>query len=59
MSLSQDTTVVWELFLTACQINELNKVQSLLTVGADVNWREDGWSGLHYAALYNYGELLQ
>merc|ERR1712062_299414 len=60
MPLSPETTVK-EIFLKACERNELNKVRSVLTLDADVNWRKDniGWSGLHIAARDNYGELLE
>ena len=32
-----------------------------MVLGANVNWKResDGWSGLHIAALMNYGELLE
>ena len=60
MSLRRDTTVL-ELFLGACEGNELNKVQSLLIFDVNVNWRRDsdGGAGLHCAAGCNYGELLE
>ena len=58
MSLRRDTPV-WELFIGACERNELNKVQSLLIFDVDVNWMLNGWSGLHIAAEDNYGELLE
>ena len=49
-----------EFFLSSCQANDLNKVRHLLKHRADVNWRDDdGWSGLHFAANGNYGELLE
>ena len=50
-----------EIFLKACQDNELNKVRSLLVFNVDVNWTrdDDGWSGLNSAARRNYGELLE
>ena len=55
--LSPDTTVK-ELFLKACEDNDLSKVQYIFPLGANVNWM-DGWSGLHWAASQNYGELLE
>ena len=59
MPLSGDLTVR-NLFLRACGNNDLNKVQSLLDLDADVNWRDrDGKAALHFAAGGNYGELLE
>ena len=50
-----------DLYLQACEENNNSLVRELLSSGADVNWRRDanGWSGLHFAARYNYGELLE
>ena len=49
-----------DLFLGACQKNELDLVRSLIAHGADVNWKrdEDGLSGLHLAAGSNYQQLM-
>ena len=59
MPLSSETTLK-EIFFKACRGNELNKVRSVLTLDADVNWRDaDGLSGVHFAARYNFGELLE
>jgi len=61
MSVRRDTPV-WELFIGACERNELNKVRSLLIFNVDVNWRIDDYdlrAGLHIAARHNYGELLE
>ena len=60
MPLSRDTTVR-QIFLDACQRNDLNKVRQVLALGANVNWRRnsDGISGLQFAAENNYGELLE
>ena len=59
MALLSPETTVKELFLKACEENDLHKVQFFFSLGADVNWREDdGCSGLHWAASRNYGELL-
>ena len=50
---------VREGFLSDCCENNLTAVARLLEEGADVNWRdEDGMSGLHWAAVNNYGALL-
>ena len=48
-------------FLKACEENDNSLVKDQLSRGADVNWRRDsdGWSGLHFAADWNYGELLE
>ena len=48
-------------YLAACESNLVDEVRLLLDSGADVNWRreEDGQTGLHLAALYNYQELLE
>merc|ERR1712020_309000 len=48
-------------YFKACKENNHSLVRELLSRGADVNWRYDavGWSGLHFAALNNYGELLE
>ena len=60
MALTPETTVK-EMFLSACQRNNLNLVGQLLPLGADINWRRDadGEAGLHFAARHNYGELLE
>ena len=52
--------IVKELFLSACEKNDLTTVRRFLPRGADVNWRrnKDSWSGLHIAAAGNYGGLL-
>ena len=50
---------VREEFLSTCCDNNLTAVAQWLSQGADVNWRdEDGMSGLHWAAVNNYGDLL-
>ena len=48
-------------FIEACRENNHSLVRELLSRGADVNWRrdDDGWSGLHWAAHDNYGDLLE
>ena len=53
--------VASDLFLSACESNDLNIVRHLLPLGADVNSRKenDGLSGLHFAARDNYGDLLE
>ena len=51
-----------DLYFQACEENNHSLVRELLRSGANVNWRRDGdggWSGLHFAALNNYGELLE
>ena len=54
MPLSSETTLK-EIFFKACRGNELNKVRSVLTLDADVNWRDaDGLSGVNIAARYNF-----
>ena len=60
MSLSWESPI-GEVFVSACERNDLNTVRTLLTIGADVNWKRDsnGMSGLFFAALKNYGELLE
>ena len=59
MPLRGDLTVT-DFFIGACKRNNLNIVHSLLNSDADVNWRDAaGWSGLHFAARDNYGELLE
>ena len=50
-----------DLYLNACRDGDLELARVLLTRGADVNWRRDKYyfySGLHYAARFNYGDLL-
>ena len=50
-----------DLFLGACQKNEVDLVRSLISHGADVTWKNDdesGWSGLHVAAARNYEQLV-
>ena len=49
-----------ELFLEACQNNDLDRVKAGLTLDVDVNTvSEDGqWSGLTLAARKNYPHLL-
>ena len=43
-------------------VDMVNMVDMLssLAAGVDVNWSRElnGWSGLHYAAWYDFGELL-
>ena len=52
-------TAMKEMFLSACQRNDIILVEQLLLLGADINWRDfDGRSGLHIAASIKYGELL-
>ena len=48
-------------YIKACAENNHSLVRERLSSGADVNWRtdEDGSAGLHFAACYNYGELLE
>ena len=60
MTLAPDATVK-DLFLQACDRNELNKVRYSLGLGANVNWQRDRdrYSGLFFAAGRNYGELLE
>ena len=50
-----------DLFLSACERNDLNLVKHLLPLGADVNSRREseGLSGLHIAARDNYQDLLE
>ena len=49
-----------EEYFSACRDNDVERVRDLLEQGAEVNWRtEDDMSGLHYAARYNYGELVE
>ena len=50
-----------DLFLAACERNDLNIVRHLLPLGTDVNCKKDneGLSGLHFAARENYGDLLE
>ena len=48
-------------YLEACEENNISLVRELVSSGVDVSWRRDndGSSGLHIAALGNYGELLE
>ena len=48
-------------FFESCDHNDVYKVKHSMALGANVNWKRDsdGWSGLHIAALMNYGELLE
>ena len=50
-----------EMFVAACCKTDLDQVRSLLEEGSDVNWRrkQDGWSGLYWAARHNCQDLLQ
>ena len=50
-----------EMFVAACSKTDLDQVRSLLQEGSDVNWRrkQDGWSGLYWAARHNCQDLLQ
>ena len=60
MPLSGETTVK-ELFIRACQRNDLNIIRNLLPVGADVNWREEGGDlrpGLHLAVNEEHEEVV-
>ena len=60
MALPPDTTIK-EIFLTACERNDLQKVQLLLGFGVDVNWKRHvgACSSLHIAVSKNSGELLE
>ena len=58
LSLSPDLRNV---FLKACERGDLELARVLLSRGANVNWRVEGelnWSGLHYAACGDHGDLL-
>merc|ERR1712218_470186 len=47
-------------FIEACKSDNGDKVGSMLSFGADVNWRDGkGLSGLHLAADNGYSELLE
>ena len=49
-------------YIEACKENNHSLVRELLSSGADVDWRSDddvGVAGLHFAAIHNYGELLE
>ena len=49
-----------ESFIEACRSDNVDKVESMLSFGADVNWRDvKGLSGLHLAADNGYTELLE
>ena len=49
-----------ESFIEACKSDNVDKVGSMLSFGADVNWRDGkGLSGLHLAADNGYSELLE
>ena len=49
-----------ELFLTAYEANDWQKVQLIFSLGGDVNWKDQrGMFGLHIAARGNYRELLE
>ena len=41
-------------------VDMVDMVDMVLAAGIDVNWSRElnGWSGLHYAAWYDFGELL-
>lgn len=54
-------TTVRELFLKACEDKNLDMVSTILSYGADVNWkgRHFGWSGLHWAVNNNCTQLLE
>jgi len=47
MSSTHDTKDTSPLFLSACEAGRLEDVRSLLSLGADVNWRREdsGWTG--------------
>ena len=47
-------------FIEACRSDNVDKVGSMLSFGADVNWRDSkGLSGLHLAADNGYTDLLE
>ena len=46
-------------FVGSCARNDLDKVRQCLALGAKVNWKKNGESGLHIAARKNYGELVE
>ena len=49
-----------ESFIEACKSDNVDKVGSMLSFGADVNWQDlKGLSGLHLAADNGYSELLE
>ena len=51
---------VRDLYLRSCWTNEITKVEQILRLRADVNWKDqDGWSGLLIAADKNYRDLLE
>jgi len=54
-------TTVRELFLKACEDQNLHMVSTILSYGADVNWkgRHFGWSGLHWAVNNNCTQLFE
>ena len=61
MPLSAKITVK-EVFLSACERNDLATVRALLPIGADADWKKDdgiGSAGLHFAAAENYMGLLE
>ena len=57
LSLSPNLSIR-NVFLEACEEGDLELVRILLARGANVNWREEGKSGLHYAAYRDDGDLL-
>ena len=47
-------------FIEACRSDDVDRVGSMLSFGAEVNWRDrKGLSGLHLAADNGYTELLE
>ena len=60
MPLSAKITVK-EVFLSACERNDMATVRALLPIGADADWKDDGVesAGLHVAAAENYLGLLE
>ena len=60
MKLTKNTTVR-ALFLRACEDEDLDKVRTILSYGANVNWREQhlGWSGLHWAINNDSARLFE
>ena len=59
MALTPPFTVKGQFFYS-CDNNDVERVRQVLALGADVNWKDSAhWSGLHIAARYNYGELLE